>query len=123
MNVVLYTRDMEPITVIDLPLWALEIGEQRQVLRVPVLQEPRLIANSEPPAMDLCHDITLVFHRLVMPGGRTSWIVMVDDELLALKLRPSWLPGQRGRINEYERTTRNLSKMLLATLSRGMGGH
>jgi len=28
VNVVLYTRDMEPVTVIDLPLWALEQGEK-----------------------------------------------------------------------------------------------
>lgn len=124
MNVVLYTRDMEPITVIDLPLWALEIGERRQVLlQLAVLPELRLMAESEPHPMDQCHTISLEFHRLVLPGGRPGWIVMVDDELLALQLRPSWLPGQRGRANEYERTTRQLSKMLLAKLSRGMGGH
>ncbi len=118
MNVVLYTQDMEPITVIDLPRWALELAGAERYVNVAAVEEaspstPGSIAETELSM----HKVTLEFHVLRMPGGVKTWIVTTHDETLALRLRPSWLPGQRGAINQYERSIRTLSEGLLAALS------
>ena len=36
MNVVLYTNDFEPITILDLPLWLLDRLEEQGAVRVAV---------------------------------------------------------------------------------------
>lgn len=124
MNTVIYTRDMEPITVIDLPLWALEAGERQAVVRVavidPVPEKPLLPSDPVPQVYDRVVSLEFIPIRL---GARRSYLIMTHDEELALLLRPSWLPGQRAKINDYERWTKELSHMLLQTLARGMGGH
>ncbi|CAN7342720.1 hypothetical protein LJR074_001953 [Acidovorax sp. LjRoot74] len=119
MKVVLYTQDMEPITVFDLPMRALELGGALRYVDVAVVEEislspPGRVAAMHEPTM---HKVTLEFHKLRMPGGVESWIVTTRDEALALRLRPSWLPGQRGAINQYEQRIRTLSEGLLAALS------
>lgn len=120
MNVVLYTKDMEPITVIDLPMWALELAERQGIVRLAVPDEVRTFAEF---GSAHCWIVSLEFHRLLMPSGSQGWIVTVDNDELALKMRPSWLPGQRGQINDYESVTRSLCSMLRDVLARGVGGH
>ena len=124
MNIVLYTRDMEPITVIDLPLWALERGERLGFVNVEVMDPVPLPKSGEPVHLDFieARRVTLEFIPIRLRDNR-SWLVTVDDDALALLLMPSWLPGQRGKINDYKRTTRELSRMLLDVLARGVGGH
>ncbi len=127
MNVVLYTRDFEPITIIDLPMWALEHGERLRYVGVEVMDpisDTHLLPLEPPEPLPLlqARRVNLEFHPIRMPDKR-SWLITVDDDVLALKLKPSWLPGQRGAINEYERTTRNLSRMLIDVLARGVRGH
>ena len=36
MNTVLYTQDLEPITVVELPLWLLETAEREGAVKVSV---------------------------------------------------------------------------------------
>jgi hypothetical protein len=125
MNVVLYTRDMEPITVIDLPLWALEFAQRMGRVRIEAadpVDMNQLIPGQRVDSLRF-HIVTLEFHRLLLSRDRESWIVTVDDDVLALKLRPAWLPGQRAKINQYESETKKLAGMLLDVLSRGVGGH
>ncbi len=125
MNVVLYTRDMEPITVIDLPLWALEFAQRMGRVRIEAadpVDMNQLMPGQRVDSLRF-HIVTLEFHRLLLSRDRESWIVTVDDDVLALKLRPSWLPGQRAKINQYESETKKLAGMLLDVLSRGVGGH
>ena len=124
MNVVIYTRDMEPITIVDLPLYCLEFGERLGVVRVAIEDEVPLIpphAGAVPKVPDL-RTVSLMFTQVQMPGKR-AWIIQALDDELALLLRPSWLPGQRRKINEYERNNRRLASMLLDVLARGVGGH
>ncbi len=120
MNVVLYTWDMEPITIIDLPIWALQHGEKEGTVNVEVMEDiptaPYEIDPDTAPTFFRARAVCLEFHRLYMPGGRTSWLITVHDDVLALKLRPAWLPGQRAKINDYERTTRELASMLVSAL-------
>lgn len=123
MNVVLYTRDMEPITIIDLPMWALDHGERLGGVNVAVMDatqlEPVNPTDPVPPANFAI--VRMAFHRLRF-YDKQSWIITVDNDELALKLKPSWLPGQRGAINEYQRITSELSRVLLDVLARGLEG-
>lgn len=129
MNVVIYTRDMEPITVIDLPMWALEFGERMAYVRVALDTEVLLAppAPSSPSTIDTLRVVTLEFVPIrlsrVHHDPARRWLIVTDDDELALALRPSWLPGQRRKVNEYERANRELATLLLNTLARGMGGH
>ncbi len=124
MNVVIYTRDMEPITIIDLPLWALELAERRAHVQVEVINPVLLEPTSESVQIQsiTARAVTLEFTPIRL-GSARSWIITTRDEVLAMLLRPSWLPGQRGSINQYERTVRELSKALVDALSRGAGGN
>ncbi len=124
MNVVLYTRDMEPITVIDLPMWALEAGDRRGIVALPVMPPVPLkfLDQGEPIPTLKARAVWLEFHRIRLRDSQ-SWIVTVNDDELALTLKPAWLPGQRAKINQYEDNTRRLSAMLLDVLAKGLGGH
>ena len=50
MNVVLYTTDLEPITILDLPLWLMEQLEKQGAIRVAVLKPPKWINEKTPVA-------------------------------------------------------------------------
>lgn len=124
MNVVLYTRDLEPITVIDLPMWAIEMGQQRQLVSVAVVEDIPLtgLRYDMPIPLGVHKVVTLEFHKLRM-DDKTSYLVTVDNDELALQLKPYWLSGQRGAINAYEHRIRSLCDGLLNVLRHGMGGH
>lgn len=122
MNVVIYTQDMEPITIIDLPLAAIQFGLKRQFLMLPVPIPFQMIQDGGARIDDLViRTVALEFNELRMPNGQTSWIVVTQDEEVALMLRPAWLPGQRGAINDYEGVIRRLRDALLLAVVRGMG--
>jgi hypothetical protein len=125
MNVVIYSKDMEPITVIDLPMWAIEAGERRSFVAVAVmgkLDYAPPIGPEAPVSYPPLRQVTLEFVPIIMGAHRSSIIVTRDEEL-AMLLRPEWLPGQRGKISDYKRQTRELSMALLDVLARGVGGH
>jgi hypothetical protein len=124
MNIVLYTMDMEPITIIDLPMWAIELGEKERMVAVAVIRPPSRTPFENTPLELSTQVVYLRFHPLVF-YGKKNWIITVENEELALLLKPSWLPGQRKQINDYERQVENLSFALLQALSAlaGKGGH
>lgn len=115
MNVVLYTRDFEPITVLDLPLWLLDRMEKQGRVRVAV-QEPVswLVNNPEQPviAEPNIRTVTLECLRIRWTDGNYKTIIVTQDDELALALKPDWLPGQRAQVNNYKETITNLVNML-----------
>lgn len=125
MNIVLYTMDMEPITIIDLPMWAIELGEKHGTVAVGVyLPFSATPMDNADPITSSYWVVYLKFHPMRF-YEKKSWLITVDNEELALKLKPSWLPGQQKAINDYERDVKNLSMALLQALSglAGEGGH
>lgn len=114
MNIVLYTKDFEPITVLNLPLWLIEQMEKQGGVRVAV-QEP---VNSQwmmadPPTTEAApKTVTLRCVKLNWLGGEKKTIIITDDDELALSLKPEWLSGQRAQINNYKQTIDNLVTML-----------
>jgi hypothetical protein len=119
MNVVVYTEDFEPITVLDLPLWLLEQMEKQGAVRVAVMQPPKLMpatdsmADYEPP-----QTVTIYCEKLRWKDGSTKPILITYDEELAMSLRPDWLPGQRGAINSYKQVIRSLTDNLVKAMRK-----
>jgi hypothetical protein len=123
MNVVLYTKDFEPITVLDLPTWLLDQLEKVGAIRVAV-QDPVKIdirkdeAWSEPWMIPQLKTVTIYCERLRWRDGTTKPVLITPDEELALTLRPEWLPGQRQRVQSYEKAIRSLTETLVKAMRK-----
>lgn len=102
MKVVLYTHNLEPITILDLPLWAISKGRQRGVFILPVLDSP--MTRCDPTAKPLNHPriVYIEFTTLIWRNGSVHDILITADEESALLLKASWLPGQQRMVNEYQ---------------------
>lgn len=114
MNIVLYTRDFEPITVLDLPVWLIEQLERQGGARVAV-QEPvssQWMAADAPTTQSEPKTVTLRCVKLNWLNNEKKTIIITDDDELALRLKPDWLSGQRAQVNQYKQTIDNLVKML-----------
>lgn len=118
MNVVIYTQDFEPITVIDLPVWLLEQMEQQGSVRVAVLQPVRTTTGNDPQDFQMPPIVTIYCEKLRWKDGTTKPILITYDEELALTLRPEWLPGQRGAVNNYKQHIRNLTNSLIRVMRK-----
>ena len=93
MNVVLYADDLEPITVIDLPMEAFKFFQQGQVWRVPVLDPVEFFALA-PTNLDATCRIVTIWAEEFRRGNKRSWMLFTRDEEAALLLRSALLPGQ-----------------------------
>jgi len=109
MNVVIYTKHFEPITVIDLPLWLLDDMERKGGAKLAI---PPREGNE---SMTIC---TLLLKNLRWLDGTVKPIVIALDEEVALMLKPDWLPGQRATTNLYLEYIRGLSKRLKAAMRK-----
>jgi hypothetical protein len=116
MNVVLYTKDFEPITVIDLPLWLLEQMERQGSVRVAVQQPVRL--SPAPEDFQMPPIVTIYCEKMRWRDGRVVPILITHDDELALSLRPEWLPGQQQAINGYKNAIRHLTHQLVKAMRK-----
>ena len=118
MNVVLYTVDFEPITVLDLPFWLIEQMERQGSIRI-ALQEPPRHTDDSTPVVDISgKTVTISCYRLRWRDGTTKTVLVTPDEELALMLKPEWLAGQRGQINTYKTTIFQLTESLYKALHK-----
>lgn len=121
MNVVLYTQDFEPITVLDLPLWLLDQLERVGAVRVAVVRPLSMHSVREPDSLVMhpYNDVVTIYcEKLRWRDGRTKPVLVTPDETLALLLKPEWLPGQRQAINAYKQTIRSLTDQLVKALRK-----
>lgn len=118
MNVVLYTRELDPITVIDLPLWLLDQLERQGTVRVAVVEPPSWTELSDPLDFDEPKVVTIECQRLRLDANTTKQILVTDDDELALRLKPEWLPGQRAQVNQYKRNITQLTQQLVKALRK-----
>jgi hypothetical protein len=108
MNVVLYTDDLEPITVVDLPRWLLDRAEQRGFIKISIPQ----LTKTEP-------DMLVVrCKRIIWFDGSTKVFLTTDNEILALTLNPTWLPGQTKAVQGSNRLLRQLHNKVLELMRR-----
>ncbi len=120
MNVVIYTGDFEPITVLDLPVWLLDVLEKVGVARVAVAEPPKVMEAGAAIYDNIPKTVTIHCERLRWRDGTTKPILITEDEELALLLKPEWGPGQRQAINHYNEAVRNFQEMLIRHM-RGRG--
>lgn len=104
MNIVLYTQDFEPITVVDLPHWLLEAVEREGSVKVAVKRpitadfiERVAVGSVEGP-----ETVTIEVKRLRWYDGHIKPIYVTKDEVLALTLKPQWLPGQVLQVQNFQ---------------------
>jgi len=105
VNVVVYTTDFEPITVIDLPRQVLDKIEQTGGIKLALGSGETDIAD-----MPKC---TLIMCKIRWYNGEEKVILVTKDEELALQLKPDWLPGQRGIYNLLYNQIKTLTKRLI----------
>ena len=119
MNVVLYTQDFEPITVLDLPTWLLEQMERQGAVRVAVMRPVMKMTESVPVGSVEGPDVVTIYcERLRWKDGTVKPVLVTDDEELALTLRPEWLPGQRQAIHSYKAVIRGLTDQLVRAMRK-----
>ena len=114
MNIVLYTHDFEPITVVDLPHWLLEALERDGAIKVAVKRPitPDFVEKVAVGSVEGPETVTIEVRRLRWHDGHVKPIYVTKDEVLALTLKPEWLPGQRVQVQNYEAAIGWLSKNL-----------
>jgi hypothetical protein len=120
MNVVLYTNDLEPITILDLPVWLLEQLEKQGAARIAVVPPSFLSPPERPHEYDqgMFKTVTIYCEKLRWKDGTTKPILITRDEELALSLRPDWLPGQRASIQGYKKAIRHLTENLIRAMRK-----
>ena len=117
MNIVLYTKDFEPITVIDLPMWLLQQLETRGSVRIAVL-EPSLENPTDSTEKQEFSIVTISLEKILWPDGTKKSVLVTDEEELAMVLNPDWLPGQRYIIQSYESDIQKLKDALIDALKK-----
>ena len=119
MNVVLYTADLEPITILDLPLWLLEQLEKHGAIRIAVMKPPGFVNEQTPVANTTNLDtVTVYCEKLRWRDNTIKHILVTPDEELALTLRPEWLPGQRATVQSYQKAIRHLTEQLIKAMRK-----
>jgi hypothetical protein len=120
VNVILYTTDFEPITVVDLPMWMLEHVERyggcKVAIKRPVTAdfiERVAVGTVEGPEC-----VTIRQARLRWADGSVKTILVTEDDVLALTLKPEWLPGQRLQVQNMEAAIDFLGKALKKELKK-----
>lgn len=119
MRVVIYSaEDLEPITVINLPITERDLEQRGMLWRVHV--SPQISAtwstpDERPTAAPPPH-VELQFERF-MRGKQFGFMCFTNADALAMRLVPDWLPGQRGAVRAIERERDLLAKLLLASIA------
>ena len=101
MRVVLYTDDLEPITVLQMSEYAGKLLEERGRVSIPVI-EPLRLSDIDDGAMPLFRQVDIWAEAFVRKGVRHLFLFTRDEEA-ALLLRSDLLPGQHRMVQERER--------------------
>lgn len=104
MNIVLYTDDMEAVTVIDVPRIFAKAEPPFKNSFVVAVHEPfRGIASNEPLELRLMRTVTIRIEWFQRKGQYHPFF-FINNEEWALELRSSRLPGQHKEYHrEFER--------------------
>lgn len=118
MNVILYTTDFEPITVLDLPLWLIEKAEKHEIIK---------IAVSTPVKANEITDLQITLQPKILhircqkikwADGSLKTVLVTPDEELALITKPAWLPGQVATSNAAFKAIRTLTERLIKAMRK-----
>ena len=101
MITVIYTENLEPITVLDLPVSFLNSLAEKGTATV------RVRADKWRDGVD--YKDAVLRHRTITAwdGEKVSLVTSQDEEAIMFAM-PSWLPGQRGQVNQLWFRIKNL---------------
>ena len=103
MQIVLYTDDMEAITVIDLPSWFLDGLHAGRMMRVPV-PTPPMVSLDVNTKINASFKMVDIWAERFIRKGKQTWFLFTNNDEAALLLRSDILPGQRKTFqDEYRR--------------------
>ena len=109
MNIIIYTKDFEPITVLDLPLEIIESAERNGVIGIELKPPPGSSLGSRLIKVE-CFKIRW-FDNTLKP------ILVSEDEIDILMLKPEWLVGQKALVGAYQRRLTILTDKIKKTKS------
>ncbi len=96
MRAVLYAYDLEPITIIDIPLRAIDHLRKHSVVRIHVP------SNLAAPVDCEFKVVTIRAEKFVF-GDQETLMLFTHDEETALQMKATFLPGQLGAIQDLQR--------------------
>lgn len=118
---VLYSGDMEPITIIPINQFLREMLQERGCVRLPVMLPVHGFEYDAPPLRyEKLRTVEIYTERIVRRGEMHLLLFTHDDEN-ALLLRSAFLPGQQQGLNE-ERKVAFAKGFLHAVKCFGMQG-
>jgi hypothetical protein len=114
---VIYTSDMEPITVIDMKPWYWEFLYRHTMINLAIVDSTRLSNDADfiyqqPRYISVYADILYRSNEMFM-------LLRVEDEVTALLLEPGILPGQRRMFNEEKKKA--FARGVIEALMMGCG--
>ena len=103
MHAVLYTHQLEPITVVDIPMFLWDRLAKGETI-VLAVQEPFKPTPYTGGPIDAapCRRVAIFGERIRRREHETLMLFTADEEN-ALLLRAEFLPGQRGEVRNRER--------------------
>lgn len=106
MNTVLYTKDLEPITVLNMPVWVQEAIEKAGSGRIAVRGPQDGETVEELPTL------LIEVEKLQTKAGDTARFFTTRDEELALSIAPQWLPGQLAMYQYMQKIIQRQKQLL-----------
>ena len=104
MRSVLYTHDLEPITIIDVNHWMLKHLDEHKCVVLPVqLQLPRVERYEDLIGQRIKFHIVRITAERHVWRNVESYMLFTEDEESALLLKAAFLPGQQSALNQRER--------------------
>lgn len=114
MRVVLYTKDMEPITVVELPEFSYRYLKENGVVSIAV-PVPTCTFEGVGPVCAKLPVVTIFSERCVLRGREHRFLVTHDEES-ALLMKCTFLPGQQAELHQRDRQA--FARGFLEALSR-----
>lgn len=93
MKSVIYADDMEPITIVDVPIWVMDMN--LDIFNMAIIDPPMPVVRSDPVPDAVFKMCRIRVEWILRKGRRHPLFIALDDEL-ALMLRPEYLAGQIG---------------------------
>ena len=103
MHAVLYTHQLEPITVVDIPMFLWDRLAKGESIVLEVLEPFKVTPYSGGPIDFAPPRRVAIFGELIRRREHETLMLFTGDEENALLLRAEFLPGQRGEVRNRER--------------------
>lgn len=103
MNAVLYTNDLEPLTVVHVSQFLWDRLARGEKVQIPVIEPPSLVPCNAPLDDFQPLRIVRIYGELLHRRGRAHMMLFTPDDENALALRAEFLPGQNGEVQRREK--------------------